>query len=701
MAGKMRIVLPDDPKYVHQGLFPDENTRYPEVLRTTEGFRAVLNETSEPALGLDLEFNPSTGRPSILGIANPDRAASVPWDANLMNEVIDVVARRKGTLVGFAVFGADKPVVDGAIGKKTSLDFWDDAMLLHYLTNQALAKTENRDEDEGDSGSLGFFNLWTATSLTTMLPQWKVCRGVHCSGPCPQHDVFGYNGIDALAGLRAFLELKKRAKKLGISWEVYRNLCELAYVCQLMEDRGVRVDFDYVHKLDAEADEKKLSLFPYTLHKGKPVYTKFNPKAPAQVTKYFADKNVVLKKTDKKEILKVLEKRLAANGVSSYKEYQNNPADLDELTRDLADLYEYKSSGKGLKAWFDEKYIGKDRRVHPRFICTGTQTTRLSSSRPNFQNVPARGFGALVRGAIRPDEGYTLVKSDISQLELRNCLYLAGFDLKEIGRDAFKWLVENSSGAFDRAAEIASSTPRDVAKRLAHAFNYLEGFVLLSYADLSKPGFLNEYNAGALSIYHPKFKPGLKKPWEFYGKVVAFTGANLAESLFGDRSLESRKKALQIQEDIYAKQFPIIRKWQQDELAKIEATGRAQLTTGNTLELIGKPEDVAKAGIAAKGQGTGAQHVQGLMLKLFRETGEYPLLQVHDELVMQLPGDWPHKKIVDFMSFMGQPCGRTGLEGFLAPAKVYAGKSWLPEEEEKRPYAPEFKEIALVEIGKV
>lgn len=66
-------------------------------------------------------------------------------------------------------------------------------------------------------------------------------------------------------------------------------------------------------------------------------------------------------------------------------------------------------------------------RVHTSYHPTGAATGRLSSSDPNLQNIPARSaVGLRIRSAFVPEEGWTFLASDYSQVELRVLAHLCG-----------------------------------------------------------------------------------------------------------------------------------------------------------------------------------------------------------------------------------------------------------------------------------
>jgi uracil-DNA glycosylase family 4 len=72
------------------------------------------------------------------------------------------------------------------------------------------------------------------------------------------------------------------------------------------------------------------------------------------------------------------------------------------------------------------KHIGADGRIHPSIRTTSTDTGRLSTSDPNLQGIPVRTeLGKRLRRGFVAGKGKTLYSSDLSQIELRVIAHLS------------------------------------------------------------------------------------------------------------------------------------------------------------------------------------------------------------------------------------------------------------------------------------
>jgi DNA polymerase I-like protein with 3'-5' exonuclease and polymerase domains len=661
------------------------NTSFPEYSSDTEGFLKVSQEAlGEGQLGLDLEFDPTRKRPHIIGVASRERSAGIWWDNELAKEVIGQALEKKVPIVGHAVMDADKPVVEHVFGWQTPDDAWEDSMILGYLCNSDFASMPGKQEDENDKGSLGLMNLWSMGSYYTNLPQWKKCTGKLCDNrPCPTHNERWYCAVDAWAGNIITYKASEELKTLGISRDLYTDLKRLTRYCSDMSAKGIKINRDLVAQLETKVASSKSDLFPSEMRlrterckkESQHWLTPFNPNSPKQKCEYFKEFGISLvdrqgkPSANKETVRKALERELRRLKVHHTVDKSSGMLEISEGAREYPQYVEYlycldqfMRAGKGLKSWFDEKYFDKKDIVHPRFIVTGTSTGRLASSSPNFQNVGKRGWASMVRAAIVPrSDKLQLVRADKGQLELRIVLFYAGAE--NPAKDAFTWLTTKANGAFDRAASKFSMKPRDIAKSVAHAGNYLEGLVWLSDQDLRTTTKQREIKAGALLVF---------EDWVYRGGCVGVTGANLAERLFGDRSYEHRKDALAIQE-IYFNAFPSIRNWHRKVSQEIDSTHMIHSHTGRALRLYGSPTEDLKLACAFLGQGGGADEVQEAMLR-YQELDQTALIQVHDELVFEVPKEWDKDKIVSWFEPFCQPSKRFG--NWIFPIDISVGDNW-------------------------
>lgn len=188
--------------------------------------------------------------------------------------------------------------------------------------------------------------------------------------------------------------------------DLFNNIeMPLAEVLADMEITGIKVDTDYLTKVELELKEK-LDI------KEKEIYElageEFNIMSPAQLAKIlFLNLEIPYPK------------KVKDNKFSTSKDILDKIKDFNPIVdkileyRTLAKLYT--NYAVGLKA-----EVRDDGRIHTIFTQTLTRTGRLSSISPNLQNIPARAeYSALIRKAFIADDDSKILSSDYSQVELR------------------------------------------------------------------------------------------------------------------------------------------------------------------------------------------------------------------------------------------------------------------------------------------
>lgn len=230
-------------------------------------------------------------------------------------------------------------------------------------------------------------------------------------------------------------------------------------------------------------------------------------------------------------------------------------------------------------------------RVHTTFNQALTTTGRLSSVNPNLQNIPIRTErGNLIRKAFVAEEGHALVSADYSQIELRILAHITG----DPG------LVR----AFEKGLDIHAATASEVFD--------------VALADVT---------------------PEMRRK----AKAVNF-GLAYGQSAFGlaEALRISRKEASEIIERYFTR-FHGVKTYMTDTVEEAKKKGYAETVFGRRRyldELYSKSPMVRKFGeraaINAPIQGTASDLVKMAMIKVGNPRHAKPLLQVHDELVLEV-----------------------------------------------------------------
>ena len=238
-------------------------------------------------------------------------------------------------------------------------------------------------------------------------------------------------------------------------------------------------------------------------------------------------------------------------------------------------------------------------RLHTTFNQTVASTGRLSSSNPNLQNIPIRTeLGSQIRDCFVAAEGMRLVVADYSQIELRLMAFLAQepalIDAYRRGEDVHRVTAAAVAGI---PVEQVTKTQRERAKATNFGIMYgLSAFGLSEQVDMP----LDEARA-FIDAYFAKY-PQVKV---FREKVIADAlEAGYVTTVFGRRRAVPELRAHNFRERSLGERLAV-----------------NSVLQGSAADIIKVAMLHVTADLAAR----------GLRSRL--------VLQVHDELVFESPGD--------------------------------------------------------------
>ncbi|AZV46066.1 DNA polymerase I [Nautilia sp. PV-1] len=210
-----------------------------------------------------------------------------------------------------------------------------------------------------------------------------------------------YAAEDAIISLKLYKTLKDKLWE-EVKWD-FENI-EMPFVNLLIdiESQGIKLDIEYMHKLQIEITEKLKNLTEeiYAL-----AGHEFNIKSPKQLGHILF------------EVLKLPAKKKTKTGYSTDEKVLNS---LKHAHPIMEKLLEYRKLDKLLSTYIIplQEYAKKDEnhKIYTNFLQTGTATGRLSSKNPNLQNIPT-STEINIRDAFIAEKKF--VSLDYSQIELR------------------------------------------------------------------------------------------------------------------------------------------------------------------------------------------------------------------------------------------------------------------------------------------
>ncbi len=233
-------------------------------------------------------------------------------------------------------------------------------------------------------------------------------------------------------------------------------------------------------------------------------------------------------------------------------------------------------------------------RVHTSYSLVGAQTGRLSSTEPNLQNIPIRTeIGRQIRDAFVAEPGNVILAADYSQIELRLAAHMA--DVPEL-KEAF---AAGEDIHARTAQEMFGEVNRDTRGR-AKTVNFAILYGISRWGLAGRLGITPEEAQATIDLYFQRF-PGIQR--YIHETLAAVREKGFSETLLGRKCW-----------------FPRITSSNQNERAGSERAAINAPIQGTSADIIKRAMVRMMPALEAAGLG----HVK-------------MLLQVHDELVFELP----------------------------------------------------------------
>lgn len=422
---------------------------------------------------------------------------------------------------------------------------------------------------------------------------YSTVRATESAGVSKKQLTINFAQVDKVASCaaddaRITLELTRYyLETLDVDQKYLLNEMELplAAVLAKMEQTGVSLDLNYLAELSTELTREltrlELEIFGLANHS-------FNINSTQQLQKVLFEE------------LGLKSKGKTKTGLST------DSSVLEALSTEheiVPKILEYRQLSKLRSTYVDAlppQVLASSGRLHGEFNQTTTSTGRLSSSNPNLQNIPIKTeFGRRIRRAFVPaKEDFVLLSADYSQIELR---MLAHMSADEILIDAFEKNQDiharTSGEIFDTPVEQVTSDMRRIGKTLNFALVYQQG----AFATARGLGITNKEAQVFIDKYftrYPKVKGFMTKTVDEAketGYVSTLWGRKRHFRFLNDRSDAVRKA---------------------DERAACNAPIQGSAADLMKLAMIRLDQELTKANVKAK-----------------------LILQVHDELVLEVPKD--------------------------------------------------------------
>ncbi|MHB0971355.1 MAG: DNA polymerase I [Thermoanaerobaculia bacterium] len=476
-----------------QEFLPDAPSTAPAreytVVKTAEELRAALASAERIAMHFEPEQE-GFGAPVAAAFSvRPGEAILVPLDPILGStpQLVDEIRTLLSSARRFAAHDAKALIRRLSAGGLPVPDEIADTMIQSYVLNPG-AYVHSLESLVRERLAVDVMSRKEATKLSGT---------ISLDQPCCH-----FLGEKADLTLRLLELLEPQLEADSALLDVYRRIeMPLIPVLAAMEERGIRIDVDFLRAMSKTMGEQIASLETR-------IYSaagqEFNINSPTQLS------FILFEKLGYPSLKKTQKTKSASTGVEVLSQLAALGHEVPQLILEHRELHKLKST------YVDAlpELVAKDGRVHTTFNQAVAATGRLSSSDPNLQNIPVRtAQGREIRRAFVADEGNVILAADYSQIELRVLAHMTGDEaLRE---------------AFERGADIHRATA-------ARIFGVSEALVLPEQRRASKTinfGVLYGMSAFRLSqdlgISGSEAKEFIESYFARYPKIRAYLDATL------------------------------------------------------------------------------------------------------------------------------------------------------------------------------
>jgi len=451
--------------------------------------------------------------------------------------------------------------------------------------------------------------------------------------PSVDEETWRYNCHDAALTFAVATSLEGEARELGVLDFYHNHIQPTMIELTRMQNRGVLVDIELRARL---AVRQMIKLTGALVDIEATTGTRLNPGSSKQVQAYLYDTLKVPRKFNKHTGSVTADEKALRSIMGTHPEFE--PA--------ISTILDYRKAQKLIGTFLTSKLSretkgGKRNIMRTSYRTSGTSSGRISSAKTifdeggNLQNIPKSN----IRRMYIAREGHKLLRADLSQAEFRVVVWLAKIT-RIIDRyredpdfDIHTW---NASNIYQVPEVEVTKLQRNSSKAVVHGGNYGLGYKLA--VEISR--------GWGLSISYREMK----------------------------RAME-----------MYRATMPEIRLWWESIQDELKRTRTLTTPLGRRRSFLGRLDNAMfRSAYSFKPQGLVGDIINQAIGKaeFVLPPGNYPILQVHDEIVWEVETSRVDELLPVIRDLMTVPVMVEGVsDPLVIPVEIEIGDKWYKMKE--------------------